>query len=151
MTDGCKHIPPVNLAGYDVSSFVSGPHCTSVCELTKPCDSSHVFVVGNFHLYDVGVTIDASSYRGSIEVCDEAEDAAKRTKWRMTGKVPPAPYRPPKNALPYSQVRLSTNVHSVLEKSQTENDDNIEVDYSIDSPVNGLMKGMGFTVLVELS
>jgi hypothetical protein len=151
MTDGCKHTPPVNLAGYDVGSFVLGPHCTSSCKLAKPCDSSHVFVVYNFHLYDVDATIDASSYQGYIEVCDEAEDAAKRTRWRMTGKVPAAPYRPPKNALPYSQVRLSTDVHSVLQKSQGQDFDYIEVDYSIDSPVNGLLKGMRFDVAVMLS
>lgn len=150
MTDGCKHAPPTNLAGYEAESFAAGPHCTThVCELTKVCDSSHIFVVRNFHLYDVDATADAESVAGRIEICDETEDATKRTKWQMTGTVPAAPYRPARRALPYSEARLSTDVHSALERAPGQ--DFINIDYSIDSPVNGLMKGTRFNVPVDLS
>lgn len=150
MTDGCKHAPPKNLAGYEVNSFASGSHCTTnACTLTKECDSSHIFTVRNFHLYNVDAAVDAQSNAGHIEDCDETEDAAKRNKWHMSGKVPAAPYRPPRSALPYSEVRLSTEVHSVLQRATGQ--DYINVDYSIDSPVNGPIKGTGFSVPVDLS
>jgi hypothetical protein len=151
MTDGCKHEPPKNLGGYEADSFTSGPHCTkNDCKLTKACDSSHIFVLRNFHLYDVNTAVDAKSYASYIEVCDETEYPATRTEWHMAGKVLAAPYRPPRNALPYREVRLPTDVHSVLQK--TPDWDYIEVDYSIVSPVNSLpMNGTGFSVPVQLS
>jgi hypothetical protein len=151
MPDGCKHIPAMNLAGFEVSSFISGPHCTHFCELAPACDSSHVFIARNLHLYEVAVTADASSDQGHIEVCDEAEDAAKRTSWRMTRKVPAAPYRPPRGTVPYSEVELSTDVHSAFQNARGQGSDFIDVDYAIDSPVNGLMRGMRFYVVVQLS
>jgi hypothetical protein len=150
MTDGCVHTPPTNLPGSEVDSFVAGPHCTSsACKLTKKCDSSHTFVVRNFRLYDVDTAADAESAASNIEICDETEDATKRAKWQLAGTVPAAPYRPPRRALPYTEVRLSTDVHSVLQKIPGQ--DFIKVGYSIDSPVNGLMKGAGFNVPVDLS
>jgi hypothetical protein len=150
MTNGCKHAPPKNLAGYEIDSCISGPHCTSnLCKLIKECDSSQVFLVRNFHLYDVHVNVDAESSAGHIEVCDEAEDAAKRTKWHRDSNVPKAPYRPPKGGLPYTEVSLSADVHSVLTKATVQ--DFINVDHSIASPVNGLMKGTRFNVPVDLS
>lgn len=150
MTDGCKHAPPKSLPGYEVDSFVSGPHCArTTCELAKECDSSHVFAVRNFHLYDVSAAVDAQSNVGHIEVCDETEDAAKRIKWHASGTVPAAPLRPPRGAPPYTEVKLATDVHSVLQR--TTGQDYINVDYSIDSPVNGPMKGTRFSVPVDLS
>jgi hypothetical protein len=150
MTDGCKHAPSTNLTGYEAESFAAGPHCTAnLCKLAKKCDSSHIFIVRNFHLYDVDVAVDAESVAGYIETCEETEDATKRAEWQMAGKVPAAPYRPPRHALPYSEVRLSTDVHSELQKAPGQ--DFINVNHSIDSPVNGLMKGARFNIPVDLS
>jgi len=150
MVDGCGHTPPEDLSGYEVSSFVTGPCCTKrACGLAQGCDSSHVFTVRNFHLYNVAAAVDAESNAGQIEVCDETEDADKRTTWHVDGKVPAAPLRRRRGAPAYTEVRLTTDVHSVLQRATGR--DYINVDYSIESPVNGPMEGARFTVPVDLS
>jgi hypothetical protein len=150
MADGCKHTPPTNLAGYEVESFASGPRSTSsLCKITSACDSSHVFIIRNFHLYDVVVTADAESLTGYIEVCGNTEDVVKQTQWRMTGKVPAAPYRQARGALPNGERRLSTDVRASTQRAGGQ--DVIGIDYSVDSPVNGIVSGARFNVPVELS
>lgn len=150
MSDGCNHAPPANLPGYEVGSFIAGPNSTSkLCRVGANCDSSHIFVVRNFHLYEIEVTVDAEAIAGCIKVCDESEDAAKRTQWRMTGKIPAAPYRAPRSSLPCGIRRLFTGIHSEPTKGETQ--ESINVGYSIDSPVNGLMNGAFFNVPVDMS
>jgi hypothetical protein len=150
MPDGCNHVPPANLPGYEVGSFTTGPCSTpKLCKISPRCDSFHIFAVRNFHLYETEVTVDAESMAGCIEVCNEAEDATKPTQWRMAGKIPAAPFRPPKGSPPYGNRRLSTGIHT--EQAEGETQDFISVDYSIDSPVNGLMVGTRFNVPVDIS
>jgi hypothetical protein len=150
MPDGCKHRPPTNLGGFEVESFVAGPESMqSGCAVTPECDSSHIFQVRNFHLYDVDAIVDAESVGDFIEICDDDEDTVKRTAWKMAKKVPAAPYRPRRGAPTYHEERLSTRVHSGTDY-EDEDQDVINVDYYIDSPVGGLLPGGKFNVPVNI-
>lgn len=148
MADGCPHAPAASISGYEVESLISGPYASSAgCVVTSDCASSHIFEVRNYHLYKVQAEIEASSIAQIIEVCEDSEDAVKRTQWTMEGQVPAAPFRPHRNQPVFGARRFDLNVRAI---DQPYRSDTIDVTYSIDSPVNGRETGMSFGVPVLL-
>ena len=149
MGDGCRHVPPKNLPGYEVESFTSGPSSTATsCAVSRECDHSHVFAVRNFHLYDVNVSVDVSSTTDGVEICNLNEDPEKRVQWTMTGRIPAAPYRPSGHTPRYGPRRISTRVRDT--DRSNDKSDVLTIEYSIDSPVNGIMTGSPFNLPVAL-
>jgi hypothetical protein len=148
MSDGCKHIPPAGLSGYDVESFTEGPQSTTTsCAVSSNCDHSHIFEIRNFHLYEVRLTVDATSMAGGVESCYTHEDVTKRTQWTMNGRVPAAPYRPSRRVPPYGLRRFREAVRTTI--SNMEIQDVISMEYTVDSPVNNIMTGSSFNVPVN--
>ena len=148
MSDGCKNIPPAGLSGYGVESFTEGPQSTAIsCAVSSNCDHFHIFEIRNFHLYDVSVTVDASSMAGGVEACYTNEVVGKRTQWKMRGRVPAAPYRPSRHELPFGRRQLRGAVRTT--DYNTEEEDYISIEYSIDSPANSVMTGSSFNVPVH--
>jgi len=149
MSDGCAHVPPRNLPGYEVESFTSGPSSTATsCTVGPECDHSHVFVVRNFHLYDVNISVDVSATARGVEICNLGEDPEKRVQWTITGRIPAAPYRPNGRAARYGSRRVSAKVRDT--GNGNEKSDVLSIEYSIDSPVNGIMTGLPFNIPVIL-
>ncbi len=150
MSDGCTHVPPENIPGYEVKSFVAGPQSgPGICVVTSSGDSSHVFDVHNFHLYDVEIEVNAESVTKEVEICGESSYISERSRWIMAGKVPAAPYHPSKREDFYGKRRFTIDVRSIT--SALNSQDTILMDFSIKSPVQGPIPGADFNVLVKLT
>jgi hypothetical protein len=143
MTNGCPHRPSSNIKGSKVESFIEGPSSTSKsCVVNSNCDQSFIFKVRNFHLYDIDITVEASSMSGGVETCMDSANSREEKQWEIRGTVPAAPYKPSRGEPSYREKRLGRRIHNA--DGDLAWQEYIYVQYFVTSSENGKINGLPF-------